>query len=145
MVSPRRRVVGFMGLAREILTKTPGLTAQEVYRRANEIARQENRSLSAAMSPQGSLVATLHKHHESYGLERRQVGRQYRYFPAGSGMSRGGTGATVSTDDCCLALPAEVDKGLEALVTLGRFSDKHDARQELIAIGLQTLMAKLAR
>lgn len=140
-----KRVVGFMQLARQIVSQTPGLTAQEVYKRANEMAKQQGRRLSAAKSPQGSLVATLHKHHPYYGLDRRKVGREFRYYPAGSNGSvelRPSTATSPTTS--CLGLPSEVDTRLEALVNLGRFRDKEEAQRELISIGLQTLMAKLA-
>lgn len=143
MTSPKR-IVGFMASARQIVQQTPGLTAQEVYKRANEMAKQRGTKLSAAKSPQGSLVATLHKHHAPYGLERRRVGRQYLYYiNAASPASPPATGIATNSN-VSLTLPEEVDKRLEALVSLGRFRDKQEAQRELISIGLQTLMAKLA-
>ena len=140
-----KRIIGFMGLARQVILQTPGLTAQEVYTKATEIAKLRNRRLSASGNPQNSLVATLHKHYSHYGLERREgIGREFRFYPEGSEMPPARTGVTSSPNGCCLALPPELDKRLEALVNLGRFPDKHKAQQELIAMGLQTLMAKLA-
>ena len=141
-----RRIVGFMELARQIINKTPGLTAQEVYRRADEIARQEGRKLSAAKSPQGSLVATLHKHHAQYGLRREKDGRGYRYYPANLSFETPPSatiGPVATSNGCCLALPPELDKQLDALISLGRFNDRHEAQQALIAMGLQTMVAKL--
>ena len=141
-----KRIVGFMELARQILNQTPGLRAQEVYKRANEMAKQQGRKLSASKSPQGSLVATLHKHHAHYGLKRERVGREYLYYPRDPGIapaSPAAAGIATSSNGCCLNLPAELHKRVEALVNLGRFRDEQEAQQELIAIGLQTLMARL--
>ena len=139
-----RRVVGFMGLACQIVKQTPGLTAQEVYRRASDMAKHDNKRLSAAKSPQGSLVATLHKHYHAYGLQRKRVGREYQYYPAALPATTGGA-AILATFDGRIALPPESEKQVEALVNLGRFSNKEEAQRELIAIGLKTLLAKLAR
>ena len=139
-----KRITGFMDLAQQIVDQTPGLTAQEIYRRACEIAKPQNRKLSAAKSPQGSLVATLHKHYSHYGLTRKRVGREFQYFPVTSGNSPPKTPATVAPDHCCLTLPNELNNRLDALVSLGRFQNKCEAQRELVAIGLEVLLAKLA-
>lgn len=142
-----KRIVGFMDLARQILGQTPGLTAQEVYRRANELSKLQGKKLSAAKSPQGSLVATLHKSHVQFGLKRHKIGRDYLFYPANSqidSQSSSFAPRSTSSDEDGLSLPPDVEKRLDALVDLGRFRDKEEAQRELITIGLDTLLARLA-
>ena len=81
-----KRITGFMPLARNIVLKFPGLKAQEVYQMV--MAEHPGEVLSASANPEGSLVATLHKHHRQYGLERRRdsTGR-YRYYPRGTSQA----------------------------------------------------------
>jgi len=136
-----KRIVGFMDLARRIVSQTPDLTAQEIYKRAKDVAEKQNKKISAAKSPQGSLVATLHKHHKQYGLERRRVGREFHYFVEGFRHSH--AGSVTMSDNSCLVLSAEVNARVEALVSLGRFPNKEEAQRDLISIGLDTLLAKL--
>lgn len=140
-----KRVFGFMQIAKEIIIATPGLTAQEIYIKASDVARKQGRHLSAAKDPQGSLVATLHKHHPHYGLERRKIGREFRYYPVGSKeIVPLGASANGNPAGGCLQLPDELEQRIDALVSLGRFRDKEEAQRELIGIGLATLMSKLA-
>ena len=139
-----KRVGGFMELARQIVRQTPGLTAQEVYKRANEVAKQRDKKLSAAKSPQASLVATLHKHYGQHGLERKLIGREFHYSPADVGASQGGMGINAGSGGCCRTLSSELDNRIDALVKLGRFPDKQTAERELVTIGIEALIAKLA-
>ena len=142
---PPKRVGGFMRLARDIVDANPGLTAQEIYARADAIATQKGIRLSAARSAQGSLVATLHKHYTDYGLERKQRGRQFHYYLKGAAEGHGLPKASHAseTGGCCLDLPEEDNRRLDALISLGRFKDKQEAQRELVALGLQSLLAKL--
>ena len=142
-----KRIVGFMDSARQIIFDTPGLSAQEVYRRASELAKRQGKNLSAAQNPQGSLVATLHKSHMQFGLKRQKIGRDYLFYPAKFALVSATPSVAAQAPDndgCCMSLPSDVDKRLEALVSLGRFQSKGEAQQELITIGLDTLLAKLA-
>lgn len=143
MTSPRR-IVGFMALAREIVFQTPGLTAQEIYRQAADIAKLQSKVLSAAESPQASLVATLHKHHRKFGLERKKVGREYQYYSVISELRDVADTNSDTLGKDWLALPEELEKWIDALVNLGRFPNRQTAQKELIAIGAQTLIAKIA-
>ncbi len=76
-----KRVTGFMPLAKWVVGETPGLTAKEVYDRVVQLSKDERIEISAASNPQASLVATLSKVHQDFGMERRR-GRdgKYRFY-----------------------------------------------------------------
>ena len=81
----QRRITGFMPLAKSIIEANPGLTAQEVVSRAFEYSKQKGIPLSAAVNPEASLTATLHKIHKDYELEReRGADGTFRYYPEGN-------------------------------------------------------------
>lgn len=144
MVNNRpKRVPGFMALARQIVTQTPGLTAQEVV----EMAKRTGRVLSAAANPDGSLVATLHKHHSQFGLERRSdPGGRFRYYPKGIGQAPPTPTGQVSTANggCCIGLSSEDLRRVRALVALGRYADEHDAHRDLVKKGLEEILSRLS-
>lgn len=72
-----RRVTGFSRTAKSYVEQHPGKTAQEIVRYLLGTGAVQ----SAALEPEGSLVATLHKHHIQLGLERRYDNGTYRYYP----------------------------------------------------------------
>src|SRR3989442_14312930 len=71
-----KRVRGFSQAAKTYVEQHPGKTAQEVVRYLLGTGAVQ----SAAQEPEGSLVATLHKHHVQVGLERRYDKGIYRYY-----------------------------------------------------------------
>lgn len=80
-----KRVTGFMPFAKELVYECPGLTAQEIYSAAVEYFDDQGKPLSAAQNPETSLVCTLHKSYQDYGLMRvKTAGRNYRFYPEGS-------------------------------------------------------------
>ena len=81
----QKRITGFMPLAKSIIKANPGLTAQEVVSKAFEYSKQAGIPLSAAVNPEASLTATLHKIHKDYGLEReRGADGTFRYYTEGN-------------------------------------------------------------
>ncbi len=142
VVGPKR-VTGFMQLAKEVIIGSPGLTAQEVYQKVRNVAKTRGVALSAATNPESSLVATLHKHHRQYDLERSKQAGHYRFFPKQVTPTPHSPLQPVN-DDCCLDLSLEDTKRIKALVELGRYANKHDAYRGLIKTGLDTLLSKLS-
>ncbi len=72
-----------MPLAREVIYRTPGLTAKEVYEAVSMLAESRSIVISAAKYPEGSLLGTLNKVHKDFGITRRKgMDRVYRYYPA---------------------------------------------------------------
>ncbi len=167
MVGPKR-ITGFMALAKQIVRDEPGLTAQEIYSRADKYARQTNIRLSASSTPEASLVATLHKTHREHGL-KREIGRdgKLRYFPEGQGaadnplptaiderpVSLVGQPPHDATDrhlnaaandgNCCIDLPSKDQAIVEALVGRGKYADLHEAHRSLVSKGLDALLSNL--
>ena len=146
MVNNRpKRVPGFMALARQIVTQTPGLTAQQVV----EIAKRTGKVLSAAANPDGSLVATLHKHHQQFGLERRgDAEGRFRYYPKGiAQVSPASILAVQDSPDnggCCIYLSPEESRRLGALLELGIYTSEHDAHCDLVKKGLEAILSRLS-
>ena len=132
-----------MKLARQIVTQTPGLTAQEVVERA----KRTGQVISAAKNPDASLVGTLHKVHKQFGMERRvdDSGR-FRYYP--KGISQAAPTPSVkdsaSNGGCCITLLPEDVRRVRALVELGRYDSEHDAHRDLVKKGLEELLARLS-
>ena len=75
------KIRGFSAHAKRLIEQHPGMTAQEIYRQLD----LQGKAPSAAQNPQGSLVATLHKHHLALGVERRYDGGAFHYYPKGYG------------------------------------------------------------
>ena len=79
-----KRITGFMPMARDIIAKQPGLTAQEVYHQVAKYAEDVGLRISASPNPKGSLVPTLNKVYRDYGLERRKGNdRKFRFYLKG--------------------------------------------------------------
>ena len=93
------KIRGFSADAQRLIEQHPGMTAQEIFRQL----RLEGKAGSAAQDPQGSLVATLHKHHRNLGVERRYEGGAYHFYPKGYGGSQpppsGPLGTTSRSDN----------------------------------------------
>ncbi len=79
-----KRITGFMPMAKDIIAKHPGLTAEEVYHRVAKYAEDAGVPISASPNPKGSLVPTLNKVYRDYGLERRKGNdRKFRFYLKG--------------------------------------------------------------
>ena len=146
MVNNRpKRVTGFMALARQIVTQTPGLTAQQVV----EIAKRSGKVISAATNPDASLVATLHKSHHQFGLERRgdSEGR-FRYYPKGIAQvpptSVPAVQDSPKNGGCCIHLSPGESRQLGALLELGIYTSEHDAHCDLVKKGLEAILSRLS-
>ena len=132
-----------MALAQEIITQTPGLTAQEVV----EKAKRTGKVISAAANPDASLVGTLHKVHNSFGLERRiDASGRFRYYTKGISQTPPTPSVKDSTSNggCCITLSPEDVRRVRALVDLGRYDSEHDAHRDLVKKGLEELLARLS-
>lgn len=73
------RARGFLEWAIEYINSNPGLTAPEIARKALSLGIV----VSTAQNPEGSLVATLHKHHSDQGrsvVRRKELG-VFRFYP----------------------------------------------------------------
>ena len=169
-----KRITGFMAFAKDLITDEPGLTAQEVYVQAARYSEDTGVSLSAAGNPQGSLVATLHKSHRDYGLERRPgrdgknrfylAGQESLVDPAtsrpsapdgqnaehdpiemGASMQHQYNGENHRWDGrCCIDIRPQDMSRIKALVALGLYPNEHQAHRELVEKGLEVVVAKLS-
>ena len=163
-----KRITGFMPLVKNLVYATPGLTAQEIYLRVAQLAEDRGIQISAASNPEASLMATLHKTHGDFGLERN-IGRDGRYvfYPIGQGPSKDPrmlpvdkphsqqVGLTIgrkssehdslpSNVECCIKLPPHDAEKIGALVVLGQYSDEHEAYCDLVKKGLESTLARLS-
>lgn len=162
----QKRITGFMPMAKELITESPGLTAQEVYTRVAKLAEESGQRISASANPKGSLIPTLNKVYEDYGIERiRGKDGKYRFYLKGQNPSDDivnypspGRNASeqpaiaepvpleddfsLSSDTCCIKLDPRDSAKVRALVTLGWYSNEHAAHAELIKKGLETVLAK---
>ncbi len=161
-----KRITGFMAFARDMVHDTPGLTAQEVYSLAMKYSEEMGVRLSAAANPEASLVATLHKGHSDYGLERRR-GRdgKLRFYPEGKapyedppiysppGRSYSERPLIIDHEPsekdldcegrCCIELSFEDTKRIRALVDLGKYSNEHYAHSDLVKKGLEVVLGSI--
>lgn len=138
-----KKIKGFLREAVLEIQRQPGLTAQQIVGRLLRSGRVQ----SAAQNPEGSLVATLHKHHRDHGVERRRNGGTYRFYP-----SNGGTGLspTVPTEVqrnsgsgdgdilVTLRLPRRVADILDVLVAAGTCRTRDEAANWLIEKGISS-------
>ncbi len=118
-----RKIRGFSSKAGPYIEGHPGMTAQEIVRsllRSGEVQ-------SAAENPEGSLVATLHKHHREIGVERRRHGGVYRYYPKGNGARSDAPAHPVKTNS-----DSESD---EVVVTVRLRRSAADVADVLVASG----------
>jgi len=134
-----RKIRGFSSKARPYIEGHPGMTAQQIVR--SLLASGEVQS--AAENPEGSLVATLHKHHREIGVERRRDGGVYRYFPMGNGPGSGGPVRPVSlssdsSDDVVVTvrLRRPVADVADVLVASGKCRTRGEAVGWLIEKGI---------
>ena len=118
-----KKIRGFSGKAGPYIEGHPGMTAQDIVRSLLRSGAVQ----SAAANPEGSLVATLHKHHREIGVERRRDGGVYRYYPKGNGA---GLHATAS-----LAQAGSDSKNDDAVVTVRLRRAVADIADVLVASG----------
>ena len=150
------RITGFMAYAAQDIRARPGMTAQEIVKRAIQAYAQAGTPLSASRSPEASLVATLHQNHPAHGITRFMgQDRRYRFYPAGQrpgpDQNRRQETPTLPTgrelpetqDDCCLDLTETQTQAIEALVQLGAYPDRHEAHRQLARRGLEELLNKI--
>lgn len=144
--SASRRGRGFMALATAILNTKPGLTASQVASAALMEARTRGITVSASDDPQGSLISTLHKRHSQFGLVRRLVDGEYRFYPKDGGTTAlpASSPGRATGDACCRNVSEEDSARIKALVQLGLYSDEDAASRSLVKLGLEALLAKLA-
>lgn len=166
MTEPRR-ITGFMPMAKGIIIENPGLTAQEIFRIALRRSESMGIKLSAAANPESSLIATLHKCHQDFDIERvRQRDGKLRFYDKSLRMSvppdvvvpistlgslgnsdavEGGKkeNAMEACIKCCIGLPDHLNSKVRALVDLGLYSDEHEAHTRLVERGLEAVLTKL--
>ena len=160
-----KRITGFMAFARDMINDTPGLTAQEVYSLAMQYSEEMGVRLSAAANPEASLVATLHKGHSDYGLERRRgKDGKLRFYPEGQAPGEDLANQPLPRpaqqqsptvewhssqeiapckDGCCIELLSDDSMAIKLLVTRGLYPDEHAAHRDLVKKGLEVVFGKL--
>ena len=137
-----KKIRGFSSKAGPYIARHPGLTAQDIVRsllRSGEVQ-------SAAENPEGSLVATLHKHHKEIGVERRRDGGVYRYYPNddGAGLranaSLAQAGSDSQNDDVVVTvrLRRAVADIADVLVASGKCQTRSHAVTWLIERGISS-------
>ena len=139
-----RRITGFSSKARSYVEHNPGKTAQEIVRHL----RQAGEVQSAAREPEGSLVATLHKHHVQLGLERRWDNGVYRYYPPNghapspSVLTVALPGGQPQTDNevvIAVRLPQSTADIADTLVASGTCKDRSEAVSWLVNKGISAI------
>lgn len=156
MTNPKR-ITGFMPIVAEIIVPNyPGLTAQEIYAWAEQYAVDNDLRISASATPESSLVATLHKCHKDFGLERRRgMDGRYRYYTSPDSTASEPVLPTVEhrrsvevdfagDRECCIEIPPAEKSKIQALVDLDVYANKHEAHRELVKKGLDSVLARLS-
>jgi|SRR5438132_4461414 len=118
-----KRVRGFSQAAKTYVEQHPGKTAQEVVRYLLGSGAVQ----SAAQEPEGSLVATLHKHHVQLGLERRYDNGIYKFYPKNGQIPAPPTSPRPAV--------SSEPEGEKVLVTLWLSQDATIAADTLVASG----------
>lgn len=119
-----KRITGFSQEAGAYIERHPGQTAQEIV----GYLLQSGAAESAAQDPEGSLVATLHKHHQQIGVERRRDGGVYRYYPR--------NGQAPSPFVLTAAVPGrQQDRDDEVVITIRLPQAATDVADTLVATG----------
>ncbi len=137
-----KKIRGFSSKAGPYIERHPGMTAQDIVRsllRSGEVQ-------SAAENPEGSLVATLHKHHKAIGVERRKDGGVYRYYPQGNGAGPHGTaplpqaGSDSRNEDVVVTvrLRRSVADIADVLVASGKCQTRSEAVTWLVEKGISS-------
>ena len=162
-----KRVIGFMAFAKDLISSERGLTAKEVYSQAKQYSADMDIPISASATPEASLVATLHKTHRDYGLERKRgKDGRYRFYLKGYAspedpVNYPSPNRLVSekpviaeqkpTEDgipsnagCCIELPSQDLERIRAFVVLGKYANEHEAHCDLVKRGLEAVLAKLS-
>lgn len=122
-------VHGFLEWAEDYIDSNPGRTAQHIV----HTGLASGAVASDAGNPQGSLVATLHKHHADHGRIVRhwdQIDRVYRFYPAGA-RTRVYAKPASPEPPTPAAAPAvtigQLRNVADTLVHLGKFPNQADA------------------
>jgi len=138
-----RRITGFSREAGTYIERHPGKTAQDIVRSL----LQSGSVQSAADNPEGSLVATLHKHHKQIGVERRWDSGVYRYYPKNGQSPPLPPPPKISVDDqpegdkvlVKLWLPQAVTDVADTLVASGVCENRGEAVSWLIGRGISAI------
>ena len=134
------KIRGFSSKVRPYVERHPGMTAQQIVRSLLE----SGEARSAAENPEGSLVATLHKHHREIGVERRRDGGVYRYYlksdVSGSYAPPVKPSADHESDDIMVTvrLPRAAVDIADVLVASGKCQTRSQAVSWLIEKGISS-------
>ena len=139
MSTQRLRGSGFLPAAKSEIGRKPGQTAQEIV--ANVLASGE--ATSYAQNPNGSFVATLHKHYPDIGAVRRKEGGAYRFYAGASDQGGAPPSSnhrlqTARPDDVrvTVKIPRSWVDLIDRAVDLGKYTGREEALQGLIEKGL---------